>query len=134
MPTPTYLGNYQNIINIFGYWPSFHDSPVTQFEITDKTLSLSLKVWEMTNDVDVDGYFILTKKHEVSFSFTHIISTNLDSFPPSNILYTLGFSSLEEFKSLGHFSINLDSAMGSDLSGGFKATYGMVTCIKPYSE
>ena len=43
MPSvPTYLRNHQAVINAFGYWPDFHDSPVLSFRADAESIILGL--------------------------------------------------------------------------------------------
>jgi hypothetical protein len=134
LPVPNYLADNQKVIDAFGYWPSFHDSPVTRFEVIGDEIFFELKAWEMTNKTDSDGYFILTKRHDIGFRFCDIISKNLEDFIPENIIDLLGFSSSEEFDKQGVFTVDLDSAMGSDLCGKFAAKLGEVTFVRPDSR
>lgn len=85
----------------------------------------------MTPETDERGYFILAKKHRIGFRFSQLQSTDLSNFDPANILFELGFSSAEDYESQGWFSVELDSVMGSDLSGRFQARQGAVTLIQP---
>jgi len=131
---PTYIKNFQRVVDTYGYWPSFHDSPVLKFAVDSDTIQLEVKAWEMTSEVDAKGYFVLTKKHNIGFIFTGLVSTELDAFIPENILYDLGFTPLDEHNSQGYFNIELDSAMGSDLCGRFSATVGEVTHVTPSED
>lgn len=132
MPTvPTYLRNYQAVIDAFGYWPDFHDSPVLSFRADAESIILEVEAWEMTDEVDAQGYFKLTKRHDVGFEFQDIVSTDLDEFIPENILFELGLSSDEERQEQGFFTVVLDSAMGSDLCGEFRARSGFVSFVRP---
>jgi hypothetical protein len=133
LPVPTYLKNYQSVLDAFGYWPSFHDSPVTRFEVSDDTIHLELRAWEMTNQTDKNGYFIQTKHHEIGFRFKQIVSTSIDNFLPDNMFDLLGFTPLEDFERDRFFTVDLDSVLGSDLCGEFCAKVGEVTFSKPYS-
>lgn len=130
LEVPSYIKNYQKVIDAFGYWPDFHDSPVTRFEVVDDMIYLEAKAWETTDQIDDRGYLVLTKIHIIEFRFDAIISKELDSFQPDNIFDRLGFSTEEEFSKLGVFTVDLDSAMGGDLCGKFMAERGEVTFVK----
>ncbi|MBK1790201.1 Imm50 family immunity protein [Persicirhabdus sediminis] len=127
---PTYLQNFQSVIDAFGYWPDFHDSPVRHFRVGDDLIKLEVEAWEMTDEVDDQGYFKLIKRHTVGFEFTDIVSTDLEQFIPENILFELGFSTEEERQGQGFFGVTLDSAMGSDLCGAFRAKAGSVSFVR----
>ena len=84
----------------------------------------------MTDEVDDQGYFKLIKRHTVGFEFTDIVSTDLEQFIPENILFELEFSTEEERQGQGFFRVALDSAMGSDLCGAFRARAGSVSFVR----
>jgi len=128
---PTYLRNYLAVIDAFGYWPDFHDSPVLSFRADAESIILEVEAWEMTDEVDAQGHFKLTKRHAVGFEFQDIVSTDLDQFIPENILFELGLSSEEERQEQGFFTVVLDSAIGSDLCGQFRARSGLVSFVRP---
>jgi hypothetical protein len=126
---PRYIRNFQSVIDAFGYWPSFHDSPVLRFHADSKSIELEVEAWEMTSELDERGYFRRHKKHHIGFRFSGLVSTELADFIPDNILFELAFSSNEDCRSQGFFRVELDSAMGSDLCGQFSATEGEITFI-----
>jgi len=129
-PVPTYLRNHQKVIDAFGYWPTFHDSPVIRFHRQPDLIELEIEAWEMTSEVDANGYFKLTKRHEIGFAFRGIVATELEQFIPQNILFELLFSPEEEHALNGHFTVELDSAMGCDLCGRFCTKEGEITFIR----
>ena len=133
---PTYLRNHEAVTRVFGYWPSFHDSPVLSFQRQpdQATIEFGLHVFESSGKSDAKGYHILQKHHIVRFLFTGITHTDLEHLIPENILFDLGFSPTSEFEAAGHFTVTLDSAMGSDLCGSFVATSGDVISVLPCDE
>lgn len=131
---PSYLAGHASVVAAFGYWPSFHDAPVLHFNQTSAFIELSIETWEMSSEVDPHGYFVLTKRHQIGFRFSEIVTTELSAFIPENILSELSFSSLADFDANGQFLVKLDSAMGSDLEGAFTAKNGEVTFVRPCQE
>ena len=83
---PTYLRNHQAVIDAFGYWPEFHDSPVLSFRADAESIILELEAWEMTDEVDAQGYFKLTKRHAVGLEFHDIVSIDLEQFAQRHLL------------------------------------------------
>lgn len=134
-PTPTYLQNTGPVVKAFGYWPSFHDSPVVAFHLDrggHGSVEFTLHGWEMTAEVDERGFFKLIKHHLVRFAFRGITDVDLDRFTSmGNILFGLRFSSAEEFAAARKFSVDLDLAMGGDLCGSFAADSGQVLEVVP---
>ena len=132
MPSaPTYLQNFQSVIDAFGYWPDFHDAPVLGFRAAPNLIELEIEAWEMTNEVDAQEYYILTKRHVIGFEFREIVSTDLGQFIPENILFELSFSPVDFQRSHGYFTVGLDSAMGSNLCGQFTAKMGSISFVRP---
>lgn len=129
--TPTYIQNFEKVLEAYDYWPNFHDSPIRKFLHHKDSIELGVEVWETTSEIDTNGYYVRTKKHLIGFSFSKITSADLETFTSNNILFELGFSSNTEYKSNGHFTVNLDSVMGADLSGRFTGKFGKVTKVEP---
>src|SRR5437016_1927358 len=110
--TPAYLGNTEAVVKAFGYWPSFHDAPVVSFQYSEGspgTVELTLHGWEMTSELDAQGYYKLIKHHLVRFTFHEISDADLRQFVPENLLFGLSFSSPAEFEAAGRFTVSLDS-------------------------
>lgn len=127
---PTYLANRQAVIDAYGYWPDFHDSPVLRFVEGEETIEMELEAWEMTPETDERGYIKLIKNHVIGFRFSGIVSKNLDSFARDSCLFVLGFSSPGDCAAAGCFTVELDSAMGSELCGSFCAREGEVLFVR----
>jgi hypothetical protein len=125
-------------VEVFGYWPSFHDAPVLDFGYTPDgagVIQFTLHGWEMTPEVDERGYFKLMKHHLVDFAFQGISEADLERFTSmENILFGLGFSTPEEFTEAGKFRVQLDSAMGGDLCGCFCARSGEILAVIPCDQ
>ena len=128
---PNYIRNHEAVVSAFGYWPSFHDATVLSFEHKSDSITLAVHVWEMTSQLNPQGYFVLHKHHIVRFSFRGIVQTDLTHFISANILFELLFSPCSEFDDAGRFTVGLESAMGGDLCGSFTATFGEVTSVLP---
>lgn len=129
--TPSYLRHFERVVEAFGYWPGFHDSPVLRFRSDDDRIELEVEAWEMTSDIDERGHFKLAKRHEIGFAFQDIVAKDHDQFAAENILFELTFSSHEEWRSQGYFSVGLESAVGSEFCGRFSAREGKVTFVRP---
>lgn len=128
---PVYLRNHSILMNAFGYWPSFHDAQVINFESrVPSSVELILHGWEITREVDERGYFKLIKHHLIRFAFFDISEADLARFSKDNILFSLKFSHPEEFRVLGKFSVVMESVMGLD--GSFQARSGEVVEVLPW--
>ncbi len=131
---PSYLGNYEAVLQAFGYWPSFHDAHVVRF-LHDRTgegaVELTVHDSRPTSEVDAHGYFKEIKHQLVRFAFRVLSDVHLDGFIQENILYALELSSAEEYAATGRFTVGLDSVMGSQLCGSFSARHGEVLAVTP---
>jgi hypothetical protein len=124
MEPPTYIDNYEAVTNLFGYWPSFHDAKVPEYQgptPKDHSIRITLHTWEMTNEVDAKGYYVLRNHALVTFLFEEVHDLEMDSFGSDNILFGMTFSR-EADSSL--FYVVFDSVMC--MPGSFAARSGRV--------
>jgi len=129
MEAPTFLRNYQTLIQHFGYWPSFHDANVLAYTgpIAERqSVDITLHTWEMTSEVDAKGYYVLQKHVLVTFHFDGVHNASLEQFQSGNILFEMNISRAGDGPS---FHVELDSVM--DMSGSFDATSGEVVSVLP---
>ena len=67
---PTYLqgvAGSRELLNWFGYWPSFHDAEVISLTLNRRGAScLLLYTWEMTEEINERGQYILTNTSSLS--------------------------------------------------------------------
>jgi len=79
----------RELVEWFGYAPRFHDAEVLSV-ILDRedsgSCAIKLHGFEMTNEVDTDGYFVLTKHVVVTFVFRDLTETELGGFNTQNAL------------------------------------------------
>lgn len=58
----------QQLHDWFGYWPTFHDAEIISLHLNRKNPSvLKIHTWEMTNEVDETGHYVLAKDVVVDF-------------------------------------------------------------------
>ena len=143
MEAHTYLENHEEVIDAFGYWPTFHDAEIHKF-ILDRTnetykdyycpcIEFVFHTWEMTSDVDDKGYYKLVKHHLVTLRFEDVYDLDLDGFNNQNAILSLDLE-LTEINTKGNRSIvvTLDPAYG--LGAEFKALTGRVINITPCNK
>ena len=129
MDTPTYITNHDAVVNFYGYWPSFHDSNVPEYRaptLNDPSLEFTLHTWQMTNEVDAKGYFVLQKHALVKFYFDGLTSVQMDEFGANNILFDVSFMKTDIDT---EFSVELNSVMA--MPGSFNARNGAVVSVIP---
>ena len=129
MEVPTFLSNHQAVLDVFGYWPSFHDADVISYSgpsADRQTLDLTLHTFEMTSEVDAKGYFVLQKHVLVTFRFAGVHDASLEQFQAANILFEMNIT---RDGNADIFRVELDSVM--DMSGSFAARSGEVVSVIP---
>ena len=90
------INGAQELYDWFGYWPGFHDSIVLSFEANLIGSShLRVHAWEMTNQVDERGFFILTKHVVVEFILDEISWLDLDGFNGQDVIFDLSIDKVE---------------------------------------
>ena len=110
------IENSEALISLFGYWPSFHDAEVIQILIRRfsahggaPSLSADVHVFEMTNQLNSDGYYICHKHSVVSLLFQELDELTMDGFNHQNALSEL---SIAETETGGALRVIFDSAYG----------------------
>ena len=129
MDIPTYILNHKAVVDVYGRWPSFHDAQVSAYVAPTRESQLlvfTIHTWQMTNEVDAKGYFVLQKHALVSFRFDGIFDVEMAAFDASNILSGIEFFPPSDGSS---FRVVLDSVM--DRSGSFSARKGEVVSVIP---
>lgn len=94
---PPGIESAERLTGIFGRWPSFHDAEVLTL-LYDRVSSVGgfdivavIHLWEMTNEVDPNGYFILIKHTRATFRFYDCSEVALDEFNLQNVISGLVF-------------------------------------------
>jgi hypothetical protein len=89
------------VTDIFGYWPTFHDAEVQSFSVSGgETIAQTLPsdtpiinarihVFEMTQEVDQQGFYVLAKHTLVDLRFGDIVDLKLEGFVQQNALWGL---------------------------------------------
>jgi hypothetical protein len=121
--------NHEAVVKFFGHWPLFHDAKVCAYEpVTAESpiLTFTLHTWQMTNEVDAKGTFVLRNHALASLVFLHLHNVQMDAFRCDNILFGLKF---DNSNSPDSFRVELDSVM--DMSGSFSARSGKIISVIP---
>jgi hypothetical protein len=98
----------QELYDWFGYWPGFHDAEVLKLVLSvGEPSCLVVRTWEMTNGVNTQGFYELTKHVVVEFALKGISSVNIGDFWERSILLDLGVGKTEN-----GFRLNFSAACG----------------------
>jgi hypothetical protein len=119
----------QKLIEIFGYWPSFHDAEVIDLHLwrgdvepeagryVFPVLTVKLHVWEITSEVNKEGFFV-SRCHTLStLQFHNVDEFRMEGFNHQNAI--LGLSIVKQERAQGPspvFAVQFDAAFGMGAS------------------
>ena len=116
------IRNEHLVTDVYGKWPSFHDSELHDvfLERTGSTdvggpdLRMRCHVFEVTKDVDEQGYFVLVKHRLVTLLFTGVENLKFEGFNHQNVIEDLSISDItvRQWEAL-HFEVELEPAHGA---------------------
>jgi hypothetical protein len=90
------------LIAWFGHWPSFHDAEVLEVALRRSGNStIRIHAFEMTDQVNSQGFFIQTKHVIVSFVLEGVTNLHLDCFNKQNVISGLLLKQTAEGYELG---------------------------------
>jgi hypothetical protein len=138
----TLLIGESKITDAFGYFPTFHDAEVIWVTLNRNsapgeewptpTLEFLLHGWEMTSEVNKDGFYVLTKHYLVHFKFSNIDHVNLQHFNHQNAIFELIIAEIE--KPTDHAKLEVEISHAHGLNGTFRAVSGEVLSVTPCDE
>jgi hypothetical protein len=99
-----------------GHLPSFHDAEILSLELDRKgpTCRMRVHTWEITEEVDEAGCFVLDRHVLVSFELGDVTELSLDGFNHQNVIFELFIERSGE-----GYRIEIESSFG--LSGAIAA-------------
>lgn len=107
---PEYLVDQSHLlVAAMGRWPSFHDAIVLAIERTEHACRVVIHVFDMTNEVDPRGYFVLRLHHLVVLNLTGISCNTLPEAQTSAVLASLAISA-----EAGKLKVDFESHMDLD--------------------
>jgi hypothetical protein len=128
----------EQVSNVFGYWPDFHDAEVVRMSLhrtadydSGPTIFMDVHVFEITKEVDEKGYFKLQHHLLVTFRFDGVHDVDLSGFNNQNALNKLVVRDIgtPAFPEPQH-EVVLDAAHG--VSATFQCNEIMVTAVTPW--
>ncbi len=128
-PIETLIEDSDKLSNIFGYWPTFHDAEVLDLHFWRgdvppdagryefPVFSVKLHVWELTKEVNADGYFVLRHHTLTTLRFHEVDEFEMDGFNHQNAILRLSITQKQRAKGpLPVFEVQSDSAFGMGAS------------------
>jgi hypothetical protein len=119
------ISGSEKLTGIFGYWPSFHDAEVIDFHLwrgdvnSDKqkfvfpVLTVTIHLWELTNEVDAKGYYVLRHHTRSVLRFRDVADFSMDGFNQQNAILGLSIKQQEGLNGPPNlFSVVFDPANG----------------------
>src|SRR5690349_8078454 len=88
------IAGAHKLVEVFGYWPSFHDSEVLWVRLDRKptgdgygpTLEVLVHTFEMTSEVNSGGHYVLRNHVLVHLQFLDVVELHMDGFNHQNAL------------------------------------------------
>ena len=89
------------LIGVFGYWPSFHDAEVIEFNLWRgdvlpelerfvlPVITTKIHLWELTSEVDASGHLISRHHTLTSLRFHEVDEFQMDGFNHQNAIFGL---------------------------------------------
>jgi hypothetical protein len=125
MEASSLVQNAGRLIDVMGYWPSFHDANVMSVERGDDSLRLRIHVFAMTDRLDPAGYYELEKHHLATLAFEGISSSAVPTDYQSDCLDRLWF---EQSGTLVHAHIESHLDLGGDILCSRASVQDIVPC------
>ncbi len=126
-PIESLVQGSEKLLAIFGRWPSFHDAEVMECRLSrtpkapgekrDHGVQLLAKIhtWDMTNEVDSTGYYVLKNHTLVTFRFSGVEELKLEGFNHQNVIFGLTIHPRGEFgPGSSKFHVDFDPSFGVD--------------------
>ena len=104
--------NYELVEQHFGYWPDFHDAEITKVTFESHptgrySVALTIAAFEMTNELDKQGYYKLVKHCKVELQFIGIQELKFSGFDHQKVIFDLAFEESDNY-----IKCTLDSSNG----------------------
>ncbi len=130
------------VVGVFGHWPSFHDAEIKWLRLdrhdlnggTGPVLEFVIHCFEATNEIAPSGCYVLRKHTLVHFRFRDVTALRLADFNHQNVIFGLdiGNGPDDPIKGNSPFRITIDGSFG--LEGSFDAAFSEVVSAVPCDE
>lgn len=126
--------NAEKLTEIYGWWPSFHDATVKRVVVKDspqRSVTTTIHVFEMTDEVDENRYFVLRNHTLTTLIFSEVEDLILEIPISGMILFGLKIEEITGDETENRFAVNFDDAMGNGFNINFKCRAIEVTEARP---
>ena len=127
VPIESLVQGSEKLLQIFGRWPSFHDAEVMEIHLSrapketggsrDRRVELLAKIhtWDMTNELDSRGYYVLKNHTLVTLRFSGVEELRLEGFNHQNVIFGLTIQPKESSGAgSSKFHVEFDPSFGVD--------------------
>lgn len=119
----------EKLTQIFGYWPSFHDAEVMELNLWRGNVNpekgqynfpvctVTLHLWEITDEVDSKGFYVLRNHTLASIRFFDAQELNVEGFNHQNAIARLDIAEEQGSEATRRlFNVRFPAAFGMDAS------------------
>jgi hypothetical protein len=123
MESHRHILGHEQLVSVFGYWPSFHDAEVVWLHLDrhgtalgpGPSLEAMIHAFQMTSETDPHGYLALRNHVLVHLRFAGIASFRCDSFYSQYALSELDITEVGAHDSNGlPFEVGFNSVYGAE--------------------
>jgi len=131
----------EQVTDIFGCWPSFHDAEIKWLRLDTRdteggsgpVLEFAVHCFEMTDQVAPSGFFVLRKHTLVHFRFREFADLRLEEFNQQNAIFGLDIADESDPTWERHFfRVSINPSYG--LGGGFHTFCPEIVSAIPCDE
>ncbi len=99
-----FIEGSERLTSIFGYWPSFHDAEVIEFNLWRgdvepdagryifPVLTTKIHLWELTSEVDDRGILVMRHHTLTTLRFHDVDKLHMDGFNHQNAIFGLSIT------------------------------------------
>jgi Immunity protein 50 len=99
------IAGSEQILSIYGEWPSFHDAEIISVFLDRKryegkygpTVKVHVHCFEITNEI-VDGHYKTINHNVINFAFYDVVEFELNGFDHQNILSGLNIKNIRSYQ------------------------------------
>jgi hypothetical protein len=131
------IAGADEVVRIFGRWPSFHDAEVLRFCVTrapedvGPSIEADLHVFEITDEVAPSAFLVLKHHTLVTFRFVGVTQFRMDGINNQNALMGLAIEDIRGRQLEGiRYEVTFDPSFG--LSAGFLCRDVAVIAVRPW--
>lgn len=84
------------VVEWFGFWPSFHDAEITRVHLNRSRPSyIDVHTFRMTSELTASGHYLCDKHAIVTFELVELLEVNLQDFNHQNVVSGIDIASTE---------------------------------------